>query len=119
MSSPSKAVEDEVQSFIKLMFPTFEVFRGSRDEIEAVIESEQGLGHVKKTNNSQDCCIQTNVHDQPTKTSFTGIGAKIGTSNVDKFYQENFNKYLYYCWIQQFIIPIIIRRSSSSNFHKF
>jgi hypothetical protein len=79
------------------MFPSFKVFRGSRDEIELTLESKQG--HVKKTNNSQDCCIQTSVQDQPIEVSSRGIGGRIGTSNVDKFYQENFNKYLYYCWI--------------------
>ncbi len=40
MSSPSKVVEYEVQSFIKLMFPNFKTFRGVRDEIEATIELE-------------------------------------------------------------------------------
>jgi hypothetical protein len=34
------------------MFPNFEVFKGSRDEIKATLESKQGLGHVKETNNS-------------------------------------------------------------------
>ncbi len=33
------------------------------------------------------------------KTSFARIGARIGTFDVDKFYQENFNKYLDYHWI--------------------
>jgi hypothetical protein len=69
MPSLSKAIEDEVQSFIKLMFPSFEAFRGSRDVTKAIIELEQGLGHVKEVNNSQDCYIQTSVHDQPKKTS--------------------------------------------------
>ncbi len=53
------------------------------------------------------------------KTSFVGIGAKIETSDVDKLYQENFNKYLYYRWIQQFLIFRIVRRSNSLDFHKF
>jgi hypothetical protein len=75
------------------MFLGFKEFRGSRDETLATLELEQGLGHVKETNNSHDCCIQTSVQDQPTKASF----ARIGTFDVDKLYQENFNKYLYYC----------------------
>jgi len=33
------------------------------------------------------------------EASFAGIGAKIGKFDVDKLYQENFNKYLYYHWI--------------------
>ncbi len=74
---------------------------------------------MKKTNNSQDCCIQTSVQDQPIEASFAGIGAKIGKSDVDKLYQENFNKYLYYHWIQQSIIPRVVRRSNSFSFHKF
>ncbi len=51
MSSLSKVVKDEVQSFIELIFPSFKGFRGSRDESEATLQSEQGLGHVKKGNN--------------------------------------------------------------------
>jgi tRNA G10 N-methylase Trm11 len=96
MSSLSKDVEVEVQSFIELMFASFKRFRRSRDEIEPTLESKQGLGHVKETNNSQDCYIQTTVQDQPTKSSFARIGARIGTFDVDKLYQENFKKYLYY-----------------------
>jgi hypothetical protein len=61
MSSLSKIVEDEVYSFIELMFPSCKVFRGSRDEGETILELEQGLGHVKEANSSQDCCIQTSV----------------------------------------------------------
>jgi hypothetical protein len=57
MSSLSKVVEDEVQSFLELMFSSFKVLRGSRDEIETTLQLEQGLGHVKDTNNSQDCNI--------------------------------------------------------------
>jgi hypothetical protein len=52
---------------------------------------------VKKRNSSWDCCIQTSVQDQPKEASSTGVGAIIGTFYVDKFYQENFNVYLYYC----------------------
>jgi hypothetical protein len=96
MSSLSKIVEDEVQSFIELMFPSFKMFRGSRDESEAILESKQGLRHAKETNSSQDYCIQTSVQDQFTKVAFVGKGARIGTSDLNKFYQENFNKYLYY-----------------------
>jgi hypothetical protein len=48
MSSLSKAIEDEVQSFIELLFPSFKVFKGSRDEAETTLESEQRLGHVKE-----------------------------------------------------------------------
>ncbi len=54
MSSLSKAIEDEVKSFIKLMFPSFKEFRafkGSRDEAETTLESEQRLGHVKEALN--------------------------------------------------------------------
>jgi hypothetical protein len=76
------------------------VFKGSRDESEALVPLEQGLVHVKKTNSSQDCNIQTNVQDQPTKASSIGIVTRIGTSNVNKIYEENFNIYLYYHWIQ-------------------
>jgi hypothetical protein len=47
MSLPSKDVEDEVQSFINLFFLNFKTFRGVRDDIEVIIELEQGLGHVK------------------------------------------------------------------------
>jgi hypothetical protein len=54
---------------------------------------------VKEANNSQDCCIQTSVQDQPIEASSAGIGARIGKSDVDRLYQENFKKYLYYCWI--------------------
>jgi hypothetical protein len=95
MSSLSKAVEVEVQSFIKLMFPSFKRFFRSRDETEPILESKQGLGHVNEANSSQDCYMQTSVQDQPTKASFAGIGARVGTSNVNKLYQENFKKYLY------------------------
>ncbi len=52
MSSLSKVVEVEVQSFIELMFPSFKGFRRSRYEIEPTQELEQGLGHVKETNSS-------------------------------------------------------------------
>jgi hypothetical protein len=69
---------------------------------------------VKEANNSQDCCIQTSVQDQPIETSSVVIGARIRKFDVDKFYQENFNKYLYYRWIQQCTIP---RRSNSFSFH--
>jgi hypothetical protein len=89
MSSLSKDLEVEVQSFIELMFASFKRFRRSRDATEPTLESKQGLGHVKEANNSQDCYIQTIVQDQPTKASFVGIGARIRTSAVDKFYQEN------------------------------
>jgi hypothetical protein len=34
------------------MFPSFEMFRGSRDETKTTLESKQGLGHVKEINNS-------------------------------------------------------------------
>jgi hypothetical protein len=78
------------------MFPSFKEFRGSKDVSEAILESKQGLRHTKEANNSQDCCIETSVQDQFTKVTFVGIGARIGTSDVDKFYQENFNKYTYY-----------------------
>jgi hypothetical protein len=78
------------------MFLGFKGFKGSRDETLATLELEQGLRHVKEANNSHDCCIQTSVQDQPTKTSFARIGARIGTSDVNKLYRENFNKYLYY-----------------------
>ncbi len=47
MSSLSKAVEDEVQSFLELIFSSFKVFRGSRDESETILQLEQGLGYVK------------------------------------------------------------------------
>jgi hypothetical protein len=47
MSSLSKIVEDEVQSFIELMFSSFKMFRGNRDESEAILELEQGLRHAK------------------------------------------------------------------------
>ncbi len=60
------------------MFPSCKVFPGSRDESEATPKSEQGLGHVEKTNSSQDFCIQTSVQDQLTKSSSTRIGARIG-----------------------------------------
>jgi hypothetical protein len=40
MSSLSKVVEDEVQSIIKLMFPSFNTFRESGDESEATIQSK-------------------------------------------------------------------------------
>jgi hypothetical protein len=66
MSSLSKVVEDEVQSFLELMFPSFKVSRGSRDEDEATLQSEQGLGHMIEANSSQDCGIQTSVQDQLT-----------------------------------------------------
>jgi hypothetical protein len=65
---------------------------------------------VKEAENSQDCCIQTSVQDQPIEASSAGIGARIGKFDVDKFYQEYFNKYIYYCWIQQCTIPTILRR---------
>jgi hypothetical protein len=78
------------------MFPSFKGFKRSRDETKPTLESEQGLGHVKETNSSQDCYIQTSVQDQPTKASFAGIGVRIGTPDVDKLYQENFKKHLYY-----------------------
>jgi hypothetical protein len=68
------------------MFPSFEAFKGSRDESEVPLQSKQGLVHVKETNDSQDCSIQTNVEDQPIEASYVGIGARIGTSNVDKLY---------------------------------
>ncbi len=74
---------------------------------------------MKKTNTSQDCCIQTSVQEQPTKASSTGIGARIGTSIVNKLYQENFNKCLYYCWIQQSTNPGLVRRSNSFGSHIF
>jgi hypothetical protein len=61
MFSLFKDVGDEVQSFFKLMFPSFKAFRGSRDGSEAIPQSKQGLGHVKETNNSQDCSIQISV----------------------------------------------------------
>ncbi len=64
MSSLSKVVEDEVYSFIELMFLSFKGLRGSRDESEATLQSEQGLGHVKEGNTSQNCCIQTSVQDE-------------------------------------------------------
>jgi hypothetical protein len=47
------------------------------------------------------------------------IDARIKTSNVDKLYQENFNMYLYYHWIQLSTIPRVVRRSNSFSFHKF
>ncbi len=87
MSSLSKIIEDEVQNFIELMFSSFKMFKGNRDENEAILESEQGLRHAKETNNSQDCCIQTSVQDQFTKVAYVGIGAKIRTSDVNRFYQ--------------------------------
>ncbi len=61
MFSLSKLVEDEVQSFIELMFSSFKALRRSRFEKETTLQLEQGLGHVKETNNSQDCNIQTSV----------------------------------------------------------
>jgi hypothetical protein len=61
MFSLVKVVEDEAQSFFELMFPSFKAVRGSRDGSEAIPQSEQGLGHVKETNNSQDCSIQISV----------------------------------------------------------
>jgi hypothetical protein len=97
MSSLSKIKEYEVQSFIVLMFPSFQMFRGSTDESEAILELEQGLRHAKEANNSQDCCTQTSVQDQFTKATSIGICARIGISNVDRLYQENFNKYVYHC----------------------
>jgi len=48
------------------MFPSFKSFRGSRDESEAPLQSKQRLVHVKQTNSSQDCSMQTNVQDKPT-----------------------------------------------------
>ncbi len=45
---------------------------------------------------SRDCWIETIVQDQPKETSSTQIGVRIGTSDVNKLYQENFNVYLYY-----------------------
>jgi len=42
MSSTSKVIEDEVQSFIKLMFASFKALRGTRDETEVVLELELG-----------------------------------------------------------------------------
>jgi hypothetical protein len=105
MSSLSKIVADEVQSFIELMFPSFKVFRGSRDESEAILESKQGLKHAKETNSSQDCCIQTSVQDQFTKAASVGKGAKIGTYDLNRFYQS--------------IFPRIVKRSNSSSPHKF
>ncbi len=74
---------------------------------------------MKEANNSQYCCIQTSVQDQPIEASSTGIGARIGKFDVDKLHQENFNKYLYYHWIQQSTIPRVVRRSNSSSFHIF
>ncbi len=92
MSSLSKAVEDEVQSFLELIFSSFKVFRGSRDESETILQLEQGLGYVKEVNNSWDCNVQTSVHDQNIEVSFVGIiGVRIRKSNVNKFYQENFS----------------------------
>ncbi len=76
MSSLSKALEAEVQSFIELMFPSFKGFRRSKDNTKPTLESKERLGHVKEANNSQDCYIQTSVQDQPTKAPFVGIGAK-------------------------------------------
>ncbi len=49
--------KDEVQSFIELMFPSFKTSRGSRDESEATLESEQGLRYVKKGNSLLNCYI--------------------------------------------------------------
>ncbi len=90
--SLSKAVEDEVQSFLELIFSSFKVFIGSRDESETTLQLEQGLGYVKEVNNSRDCNIQTSVHDQNIEISFVGIiGARIRKSNVNKLYQENFS----------------------------
>ncbi len=43
----------------------------------------------------------------------------LGISSVDKLYQENFNKCLYYCWIQQSTNPRLIRRSNSFGSHIF
>jgi hypothetical protein len=78
------------------MFPSFKVFKGSRNESEAILESKQGLRHAKEANSSQDCCIQTSVQDQFIKVASIGKGARIGTSDVNRLYQENFNKYVYY-----------------------
>ncbi len=74
---------------------------------------------MKEANNSQDCCIQTSVQDQPIEASYACIDARIGKFDVDKFYQENFNKYLYYRWIQQCTIPRVVRRSNSFSSHRF
>jgi hypothetical protein len=65
-SSLSKVVEDEVQSFLELMFPSLLVSRRSRHENEATLQSEQGLEHMIEANSSQDCNIQTSVQDQLT-----------------------------------------------------
>ncbi len=46
------------------MFPSFKGLKGSRDESEATLQSEQGLRHVKEGNTSQNCCIQTSVQDK-------------------------------------------------------
>jgi len=73
MSSLSKAVEDEVQSFLELIFYNFKVFKGSKDESETTLQLEQGLGYAKEVNNSRDCNIQTSVHDQNTEIYFVGI----------------------------------------------
>lgn len=40
MFSPSKVVEDKVHSFIDLVFPSFKTFKGSRNEIEVIVELE-------------------------------------------------------------------------------
>ncbi len=53
------------------------------------------------------------------KASSIRIGARIGTSNVVKLYQENFNMYLYYHWNQQSTIPRVVRRSNNFGSHKF
>jgi len=66
MSSLSKVVDDEVQSFLELMFPSFKASRESKDESKATLQSEQGLGHMTKADSSQDCSIQTSVQDQLT-----------------------------------------------------
>jgi hypothetical protein len=59
------------------------------------LQLEQGEGHGTQKSSSQDAKVEASLQEQPTLASI----AKIGTNYVNKFYHENFNKYMYYHWI--------------------
>jgi hypothetical protein len=94
MSSLSKVHDEFVQDFLEFMFPSLKSLKG-KYERETSLQLEQWEGHGTRKSSSQDAKVEASLQEQPTEES----SAKIGTNYVDKFYHENFNKYMYYHWL--------------------